>query len=276
MEAKMRNGFFNPRRFGHLLLRELAGSYRAMLIAMAAVGGAVIVASALSLLGIAQARGPAGAPGNFYLSYFFNLLFLGGFIVTSLSFREVWQNGGGIFYLTLPGSVFEKLVGKLLVTSVGFALGSMIFMAVVGAVSEGINTLLFGFGHGFADSGAQIVAALKAAGFYVITQSVFFLGAIWFKKLPFLKTVLWIVIFGVGAGIVAFAAARIFLASQFVWTAHGWSMNMNTNQLNSLFGPGTRPGAVIDGFKIVAQVLFYAMAPVCWLAYYFRLGEAEV
>jgi hypothetical protein len=276
MEATIKNGLISPRRLGHLILRELAGGYRSVLIAMAAVAGVIIISSILSLFGLSQVTRGTGADGSFYFSYFMNLLFIGGFIITSLAFKEVWQNGGGIFYLTLPGSTLEKLLSKLLVTSVGYALGSMVFMAAVTAASEGINMLLFGYGHGMPDLGGQLVGALKAVLFYVITQSVFLLGSIWFRKTALVRTALWIMIFGVAAVIVAFVAMRFSMGHLFTMGPHGWSFSFNEGQMQRWFMPGTRMTGISEAARIVAWVYVGALAPVCWLATYFRLAEAEV
>ncbi len=283
METHVKNGFWSARRFGRLMLRELATSYRALLIAMAAVGGAVIIISALTALGLVTVNaGSRPGTSDFYLGYFTNLLFLGGFIVTSLSFREVWQNGGGIFYLTLPGSAFEKLLSKLLMTSVGFGVGSLIFMTAVAAASEGIDTLVFGFGHGMLNPFDP--AALLSLVRYLILQSVFLLGSIWFKKLAFVKTALWTVIFAAGLAIILAIVGRLALADHMVWNtvqagsgrAGGWSFNMNGENLAQIFAPGTSAYARLMVFKTIATVLYYALAPVAWLATYFRLRETEV
>jgi hypothetical protein len=274
MDATIKNGLISPRRLGHLLLRELAGGYRSVLIAMAAVAGVIIISSILSVFGLSRVT--RGGDGGFYFGYFMNLLFIGGFIVTSLAFKEVWQNGGGIFYLTLPGSTLEKLLSKLLVTSIGYALGSMVFMAAVAAVSEGINLLLFGYGHGMPDLGGQIVGALKAVLFYVIAQSVFLLGSIWFKKTALVRTALWIMIIGVAAVIVAFVTVRFSMGHLFTMGPQGWSFNLDENGLRSWFAPGTRATGIAEAARITAWVYVGALAPVCWLATYFRLAEAEV
>ncbi len=276
MVMSTKNGFFKLERLGQLLLRELMSGYRSLLIAMAAVGGVVVVLSVLTTMGVAHTSGGMGPGSDFYLGLFRNLLFLGGFIVTSLAFREVWQNGGGIFYLTLPGSVFEKFLSKLLVTSIGFALGSLIFMAGVTALSELIDHLLFGYGHGYFYMGTLIIAALKACLFYIITQSMFLLGSIWFKKVALIRTALWAGIFAIGFAVVVGIAARIFLATKLHWAGAGFSFNLNNGDLTQIFGAGSSGQSGLSAFKIVAQVLFYAMAPVCWVAGYFRLSEAEV
>ncbi len=265
------------------MLRELAGSYRALLIAMAAVAGAVIVLSALTTLGVVtMSPGSRPTSSGFYLGYFINLLFLGGFIVTSLSFREVGQNGGGIFYLTLPGSAFEKLLSKLLMTSVGFGVGSLIFMTAVAAVSEGIDSLIFGFGHGMLNpfDPAPLTMLLR----YLLLQSVFLLGSIWFRKTAFLKTALWIVIFGAGLAAIFSIVGRFAFANHIVWNtvqagnpqAGKWSLSANGRDLMQIFAPGTVAYARLMVFKTIATVLGYALPVAAWLATYFRLRETEV
>ena len=283
MTTHLKNGFWSTRRFGRLMLREVATSYRALLIAMAAVAGTVIVLSALTALGLVAVN-PGARPGTegFYLGYFINLLFLGGFIVTSLSFREVWQNGGGIFYLTLPGSMFEKALSKLLMTSVGFGLGSLIFMTAVAAVSESIDTLVFGFGHGMFNPFDP--SALLNLGRYLLLQSVFLLGSIWFRKLAFVRTVLWIAIFAAGIAIVLAVVGRISFSNHMVWNTvqasgarfGGWSFNFGGQNLPQIFAPGTAAYGRLMVFKTIADVGCYALAPVAWLATYFRLHETEV
>jgi hypothetical protein len=275
-------GVFNGRRFSRLFLRELAYGWRSILIAMAAVAGGIIVVSAVGALGMSAGGAAEGTVrGNGYFGFFQGLLFLGGFITTSLAFREVWQNGSGIAYLTLPGSVFEKFVVKLLATSVGYAAGTIVFMSAAAAVSEALDRLVFGVGHGFFNPFTP--AALQAVVRYLVLQSFFLLGSIWFRKLAFVRTVLWIVLFGAALGIVALVALRIGLSSHLGSAGGsgsmrfgGWSFNLNGMGLQDLFRPGTRGYSGAMAFKIAAEALFIALAPASWVAAYFRLGEAEV
>lgn len=274
--------FFSIRRFGRLLLRELAHGYRGLLIAMAAVAGGVIVISAIGALAASAGGAPVGTVhGDGYFGFFQNLLFLGGFIVTSLAFREVWQNGSGIAYLMLPGSLFEKFVVKLLMTSVGFAAGTLVFMSAAALVSEGLDRLLFGVGHGFFNPFTP--AVLQAVVRYLVLQSFFLLGSIWFRKLAFVKTALAIVVFGIALLIVFTIALRIGLAPHFAMgpgcgglRLGGWAFDLNGTDLRDLFKPGARGYQGAMAFKIAAEALFLALAPTSWVAAYFRLGEAEV
>jgi hypothetical protein len=267
-------GIINGRRFGRILLRELAASYRGLLIAMAVVGGVFIVTSLLAAVGRGGGMAMGGA-ADFRLGYFRNALFLGGFILTSLAFREVRKGGGGVFYFTLPGSLLEKFLAKLLLTSVGYAVGCILFFTAASGVSLLITTLLFGAGTGAGVLNPVHPAVLRMAAVYLVTQGIFLLGSIWFQRLAFLKTVLWVLIIAVGAGIVFSVAARLILAHPLLaGGGGGFSFGLGGNGFRGMLG-----GSHLDmgGLKIAGQVLLYAvLGPVCWLAAYFKLGETEV
>ena len=265
------NKVFKPRRFAQLLLRDLAGGYKSLLVAMAAVAGFVLLVSALTVFG-SKLGGIRSGMGNYYPNLFVNILFLGGFIVTSLAFREARQNGGGTFYLTLPASSLEKYASKLLATSVGYALGSLVFFTAVAAASEGINRLIFGFGNSFFnpfDSGV-----LQAIGYYLIFQSVFLLGSVWWKKLAFVKTALMLQVVAVGIAVVASVTLRIVFRQYF----HGWEIDFETvpgmGRLIEQTTAGTGPLVQIG--SVVRIVVLAATAPVCWLISWLRLREIEV
>jgi hypothetical protein len=265
------NTAFKPRRFAQLLLRDLAGGYRSLLVAMAAVAGTVILVSALTVLGM-QLSGRHAGTVNFHPNMFTNLLFLGGFIVSSLAFREIRQNGGGIFYLILPASSLEKFASKLLATSVGYALGSVVFYTAAAAASEGINRLIFGFGNAFFnpfDTGV-----LEALGYYCVAQSVFLLGSIWWRKLAFLKTVMTIQAVAVGVALVAGIAARIVFHQYF----RGWSLDLGDvpgwNELSRQTALGIGP--LVEIGRVLQIVFLAGTAPVCWLIGWLRLRDIEV
>lgn len=265
------NTAFTPRRFAQLVLRDLAGGYRSMLVAMAAVAGTVIMISALTVLGLKTAGSLTGV-WSFHPNLFSNLLFLGGFIVTSLAFREVRQNGGGIFYLTLPASSLEKFASKLLTTSVGYALGCTVFYTAVAAASEGINRLLFGFGNPFFNP--LDPRMLGAIGYYLVAQSVFLLGSVWWRKTAFLKTwgSLMAVLFGVA--LVAWAAIRIAFGRYL----HGTMIDLgNIPGLSELTVQAqSGHGLLVDIGRVLRIVFLAGTAPVCWLIGWLRLREIEV
>jgi hypothetical protein len=265
--------FFSPRRLFLLLKRDFVHGYRGVLIAMAAVGGLMLLISLVSMLG--------RPGGDFYTPFYVGLLVLGGLISTSAAFREVHQPASGPFYLTLPGSLVEKLVSKLLVSSVGFAAATLVFVGGVSALSELINRAIFGAGHRWFNPVA--IENLHNAAIYLVFQSIYLLGSIWFRKVAFLKTVLAQSIIGIGIFIIAMVILRIVLGNLFTHSglppgpAMGQMFSRNFGQfsINGQSSPALAHG--IQVFGTVARVCFWALlAPFCWVAAYFRLRETEV
>jgi len=278
----------SPRRVGQLFLREIAHGYRGLLIAAAAVAGSVVVVAAIGALGRNMGGAPEGTVvGDGYWFYFQALLFLGGCIVASMAFRELWHGGGGIAYLTLPGSSLEKFAVKLLLTSVGYSAGALVLICATAAASEALDRLVFGVGHGFFNPFTPAVG--QAVVRYVVIQSFFLLGSVWFHKLAFIKTALSIMVIGVCLGILAGIAFRIGIGPHLTAMGTGfgpggsgtmrfgrWSFQMNGTGLQDLFKPGSTGYAGMQTFKVVAEGVVIALAPASWVAAYYRLREAEV
>jgi hypothetical protein len=261
---------FNPRRLFLLLRRDFVNGYRGLLIAMAAVGGTILVISILSMIG--------GRQREFYTPFFVQMLFLAGFIYTSLAFKEMHQNASGSFYLTLPGTTLEKLASKLLSTSLGFAIGAVIYMTVVSAVSELVVRAIFGTGHDFFNPLSRDV--LLSVAVYLVMQSIFLLGSVWFKKLAFLKTSLAMFVLFTALAIFAGVLMRLlfgeyFRGSELTPQAQAaitryFTMTFPTEEAARLYmANGTIP--------LILKILFWGvMAPVCWVISYLRLSETEV
>ena len=258
---------FQPRRLWLLLKRDLMNGYKGLLIAMASVGGAVILISMLKTW--------TRSSDPFYTGFFGALLFIGGYIVTSLAFRELHQNGRGYLYLTLPGSLLEKLTSKLLITSLGYALGCLVFMSAVSGLSEGINRLIFDRGHALFNPFSRDI--LFATAFYLVTQSVFLLGSVCFRKLALLKTVL-----ALNITLIAFSA----VIGLFAWLISLGLLDRGIPkpevmalfkdiQFEMNFSIIMAPAA--EGFLVALRIIFWGLlAPAAWTISYLRLGETEV
>ena len=271
-----RNGIetvFSPRRLFLLLKRDFVHGYRGVLIAMAAVGGLMLLISLVSMLG--------RPGGDFYMPFYVGLLVLGGLISTSSAFRELHQPASGPFYLTLPGTMVEKLVSKLLVSSLGFAAATLLFMGGISALSELINRAVFGAGHRWFNPVA--VENLHIAALYLVFQSIYLLGSIWFHKVAFLKTVLAQSIIGIGIFIIAMVILRVVLGNLFMRAGLSpgpgmgqmFSRNFGQFTINGQSSAALAQGAQV--FGTIARVCFWALlAPFCWVAAYFRLRETEV
>ena len=256
---------FSFRRLGLLLRRDFSTGYQSVFIAMAAVGGFVILVSVLSALG--QTRGPI------HNTLYFPLLFIGGFIATSMIFKELHLNGQSVFYLTLPGSSLEKYLSKLLVTSLGYAFGSLFFYTAVSSAAEGINRLILGYGHAFFNPFTREV--LLAIAVYVVTQAVFLVGSVYFRKLAFIKTNLYLWLFGIVLTILVAVSAWIIFRDYAAGNRIDREAYFQTLGRSAEMQAVLRPMA--EKFLQGAKVLFWgAAAPVCWIISYLRLRETEV
>ena len=267
MKARLERirGAIDPRRLGLLLRRDFSAGYKSVFIAMAAVGGFVILVSLVSAF--SRELGPI------HERMYYPLLFLGGYIVTSLAFKELHLNGQGVFYLTLPGSSLEKYLSKLLVTSAGYAFGSLIFYTAVAAAAEGINRLVFGYGHPFFNPFTRYTLTVVAA--YLVTQAVFLVGSVYFRKLAFIKTNLYLWLFGI---------VLVILVVVFAWIIfrdYAVGSRIHLEPYFQQLGDSGEMQAVLqplaERFLLVAKILFWgALAPVCWVISYLRLRETEV
>jgi hypothetical protein len=256
---------FTLLRFGLLLRRDFSLGYKSVVIAMLAVGGFVILWSVVSALSRQLTPMHQGLYGL--------LLFVGGFAVTSLAFKELHLEAQNIFYLTLPGSSLEKFLSKLLVTSIGYAVGSLLFYTAVSSAAEGINRLIFGYGHPFFDPFARNV--LLALAIYLVSQSIFLLGSVYFRKLAFVKTSLYLVLLGIAFSIVTGVAMWFVFRDYATGTRILFEPYLNELGQAGDLEAVVRPLA--ERFFQVVKVLFWAaLAPVCWLISYLRLRETEV
>ncbi len=255
----------NLRRLGLLLRRDFSSGYKTVLIAMLAVGGFVLLVSVLSTF--------SGEGGPIHTMLYIQLLFIGGLIVTSLTFRELHLNGQSVFYLTLPGSSLEKFLSKLLVTSVGYAFGSLFFYTAVSSAAEGINRAIFGYGHAFLNPFQREI--MMAIAVYLICQAVFLVGSIYFRKLAFVKTALYLVLFSIFVSVLVGVTGYIIFRDY----ADGGNINLEPymNELGRSGALQTMIGPLAERFWVAAKALFFsAVAPVCWIISYLRLREKEV
>lgn len=121
---------------------------------------------------------------NFYQA----VMFLSGFIFTSQIFIELNDAKKSYAYLTLPVSNLEKLLGSWFISGPFYAFVFTILILVIRIIS-GLITKSGDHIFDFFD-----YRYFKSLGNFLSLQSVFFLGAIWFRKNNFLKTILSIII----------------------------------------------------------------------------------
>lgn len=268
VQGKKRNEYFNPGRFFLLFKRDFFTNYRSIIISVSAIAGFVIFASAISSLNQNQ--------GDFHLKLYFMLLYIGGFIVTSRAFKELHNTQKSYTYVTLPGSLLEKFAERLISSSIGYALGALLVYSMSAAISESINQLLFGYSHALFNPLSRTFLIGVAA--FVVIQSVFLAGSVFFKKNSFIKTILMLTILAIVLSVIAVLIARFVFWESFA------GLQPTKQEFNSLRELSGWLGMTEDGLQLFSRslllgirIFFWALlAPLCWIISYLKFRKIEV
>jgi hypothetical protein len=245
------NDQISSRRLALVLRNDLMRTYRAALLISGTAG---LVALVVSLR--AAYDGDVGQGPMFYQIFFIAALFAWGTIATSVCFSDLHGRGTNTAFLLLPASALEKTASRLFLYTVGLIAYLLLFTMLLSWVLEGINTLWIGERRG-------LFSPLDGVGWsllphFVVAQALFFLGAAWFRKVWWIKTVG--AVFAIVVGLIACAA---FL---------GWIIGpvrcLNANCWEFPF---------VDWVTDAAPVAyFYLLPPFCWFVAWLRVTETQV
>lgn len=171
------NMIFDAGRFIQLIRSEIQLRLKNILIA------AIVIILFLALLPFHMTA---------YSGMYFIILFASGFIVTSMSFRELSDPARAHWFLMLPCSTLERFFSKWFSTSVLFALALLAIYYLFSWFSYAINFIFF---HQQINvlhiTDSQLWSGISK---YLILHSIFFFGAILFHRYNFLKTIACIIL----------------------------------------------------------------------------------
>ncbi len=248
---------FSLQRFALLIKRYAMFNIKSWLIGFGALAGVLIVISALQII---------FSGGTYNISPLVNLgqviIFTGGFLITSMSYNEIHTPARSQFYLTLPATAGEKLFSHWIITSVGFVLIANVLLSAVLFLTSSISYMSLSIPVEVFNPFTQ--QNLTLMSIYVVLHSIFFLGALYFRKNNFLKTILSLFVIQLVFNIF------IFLMIYLVIGKEGFQQDMSMMEVNlGKFATET--------FPMLMKILFYGiLAPFCLLVSYFRLKEREV
>lgn len=249
---------FDINRVKLLLSRQLRLNSSTILIGFGAVIGVISFILSIRVISESNALSMAGFTG-----LALPIFFVGGYIFTSTIFSELRTSHRGYLYLTLPASTLEKLVVAWFISSILYIIASIVafyvinlLLILVGLQTNGAPIQLFNFFD---------IWMLKIYAVYIVTQSIFLLGAIYFRGVNFLKTLL--ALFVIGVAIALFSA---LLTRLIVFPGFG-----NFQFSNNM--PDGIEGFIGDIFIPTVKILFwYIMAPFFLVVSYYRLKERQV
>ena len=230
---------FDLKRFGLLIKNDLLINKQVIFTSIATV------AIVLFLYALIVANGGS----NFHPTAYVLLLFIGGFWTTSLAFKDMHDKQRSYIFLTLPCSNFEKFFSKLVLTSVGYVLATLLGFYLLSLLVAGIDALLFQHGQAvFNPLQNDILLYIRD---YIILQSVFFLGSVYFKSHAMTKTILSLSCLTLVVILFTFLIVILFLGPYGLSLLHIFT-------------------------SIFRSVFWLLLAPFCWFIAYIRLREAEV
>lgn len=225
------------------------------IIGIAAAAGALLT---MNILGVITSAGSFNL--QTFTGFGFVIIFIGGYIFTSRIFNELQSPVKSHFFLTLPARAEEKLISAWLISSLFFITISYLLLSLISFIISGLLVLIF-------DGTLQVfnpfsIEALKIAAIYLITQTIFLLGSIYFKKNNFLKTIL--AVFTVFAILFTWGMIMVLIVIKpFQFAQHS----------------GNFEGSLIDAEyvnTIASYMFWYVTGPLFLIVSYFRLKERQV
>ena len=197
------------------------------------------------------------------------VLFAGGLLLTSRSFKDLHDPVQGPGWLLLPASLPEKTLSRVLLTTVVFVAGSLFGYWVFSLLAEGVNWLIFQRRHQLFVPFAPGV--LKAALTYTALQAPFLLGAVTFRKHALSKTILSLL----GLALLLSLAGLLGMRLLF------WDQLEGSGLRALLTGPESRlvwmrlseAGRTVAG---IGRIIFWLlMPPLCWVLCWVRLKRTS-
>ena len=256
------NQILDIKRLGYLARRDFLSGWRGIAVASGAVAGVMFL---LVIIGTLF----NGQNSMDYTSYLTNTLIIWGSISASMAFTSLHDKTRNETYLMLPASSVEKTLIRLLSVSVATLVYIIVMLSLASIFSEAVIAIVF---HTkFSPLNPFQGMIFKTLGYVVILQSVFFLGAAWFKKAHFIKTVLTLILLSIAIGILSAVIFRLFFTSYFEGFFTPGVMHFDMSNLMESQFP-----SLMNTIQVIGKVFLYGLiAPFCWVIAWLRVKETQ-
>ena len=254
---------FSLKRFASVVKIDLAEQKKGLIITLSIILGIHFIIYMTSAF--------TGPGEEIHFIFFANALFLAGLIATSVVFRDFYAGDRAYFSLLLPASNFEKYVSKFLITTIGYVIGGIVIYFVYSSIVMGLAAALFGSSYGVFN---PFTAELwRMIGGYIVVHSIFFFGAVYFRKGAYLKTLLSMIIFAV---VITIFASLITALTAATWIDDLIPFAMNGFQNFRI--PDTN--SVITFLSVMCAIarsfIYFILPPALWITGFLRFKEIEV
>ncbi len=260
---------FNMNRIGHLIKNDIQKNKKSFLFMLL---GSFILISLFAFMLVITGE-PHFVREEMHMTFFPFILFLLGFILTSMSFRELNETGERMFYLNLPASHLEKFISKVVISFFIVPIilyCSYFFFALIFNIVLSWNTdeAIVSFSV-FKSPTPYVPKPIQLLPIFLATNTVAFLGAIMFRTLEFFKTL-------VGLMVLYFSIFFIFSLAMFLFVPDFFNSFFMGTELKQ--HPSDSFWEFFNGgFKNLAFIVLFLILPLLLLvASYFKLTEKEV
>jgi hypothetical protein len=251
---------FSPLRF-YLMVRNTLWLKRWKILLISATVGTLVVL----IFGLAASQGTGGFLHPVLYPFF---LYGGGFIVTARAFQELDDVKTAGTWLMLPASTLEKFTSRLFLTSFGYVVGSILVYLIVTFISKGFNQIVFGFSHPLFNPFEPWIRS--NAVLYLVLQSMFLVGAIYFRRFAYVKTILFLSLLCLAFSIGFLVMFKWILGDNIRAVLTG-ELQISWDLLSMQWA-----GQVSDTLRLCLKIGFWVvLTPLCWFIAYFRLREIE-
>ena len=263
------NDFFAPGRTFMMLKRQSVLNYNTWLISLGALGGLLFLINIPELI----LSGQYNYDRFLLLGYF--AFFTGGFLLSGGAFAEVNKPGKSILFMTVPSSSFEKFLAAWLTTSPLFIIAAMFSMSLISVIASLLGAIIHG-------ASWQVFnpfefSNIRIAGIYMVLQTIFLAGSVYFNSNHFLKTLFSVILFMIFLNLWSSLIFYAFLEP--IWPVDmDFKLHWDSDEgLKAADVPITGYETLVDIFQSGYKILFWGIAgPFFLLFSYFRLKEQEV
>lgn len=203
-------------------------------------------------------------------------IIVSGFIFAARTYSIFKYTPGGIHYLMIPTTHFEKLVTSIIL-SIFYFLSAVLITYVIGntigtyagnmifGLHDPVHFELFNLGNNSIQySGNDVDHSLFGLFLsFAISQSLFILGSIYFRKNAVGRTFL---------SMIALTTVLIIIEVLFLKVAYG-SVEIQTHNIHLTNDAAQK---LFQSWITVWQIGKYCAIPFLWVVSYFRLTEKEV
>lgn len=252
-----KNSFFNIKRFLHLLRREAHINLKRNLLIIGALYSIFTIIMFL-VFEFGEEDFKQEVLENFHMTIFFVLLFTGGAFITSFSFIELRDKMKSHFYLLTPGSNFEKFLVNITISLIGYTVFMLISYLAYSTLFNWAALQVYHidfYGLNFVDENFRLIMQI-----FIASQSLFFLGALTFKKYPVILTPI--------AGFIVLAMFSLFIELM-------GNMIFPDLEVRNRFYELSMDDFIQQHENWIHAIMLYILPVIIWFTTYLKLNEKE-